>query len=147
MKRLIIIISAILLAFVCMTFFANNKSNQLTMGKTKDAAVVSQETVTLSDEIKSANGQLIDVREPSEYEESHADGAINIPLGDILKADFSKIDSDKPIYVYCRSGVRAGQAKIALEQAGYENITNIGGLIDWQKQGDGVCSASTPSCS
>ena len=102
---------------------------------------------TLSDEIKTANGQLIDVRESSEYETSHADNAINIPLGDILKADYSKIDSSRPVYVYCRSGKRAGQAKTALEQAGFENVKNIGGLIDWENQGDKVCSASMPSCS
>jgi len=147
MKRLIIIISAIILLFVGFFFLSNNKTNQSELDDTKAVEVVKQEPVAISDEIESVGGQLIDVREPSEYEESHADGAINVPLGDILNADFSKIDVDKPVYLYCRSGNRAEQAKTALEQAGYKNVTNIGGLIDWKNHGDKVCSSSAPVCS
>lgn len=146
MKRLFII-SAILLVFLGSIFFAHNKSSQSAVDNTKTLGVIKKEPITLSEEIKSVNGQLIDVREPSEYETSHADGAINIPLGDILKADYSKIDLTRPIYLICRSGNRAGQAKIALEQVGYKNVTNIGGLVDWEKQGDKICSTSTLSCS
>ena len=145
MKKIVIIILAIILIFVGAIFFVNNKSEQPS-NDTKIAKITEKESVALSDEIESVNGQLIDVREPSEYEESHADNAINIPLGDILKADYSKIDSSRPIYLICRSGNRAGQAKAALEQAGFENVKNIGGLVDWQNQGDKVCSTSTPSC-
>jgi rhodanese-related sulfurtransferase len=147
MKRLIIVISVVLLAFVGIVVFSNNNSNQSTADSAKAVELLEKEAVTLSEEIKTANGQLIDVREPSEYETSHADSAINIPLGDILKADYSKIDSSRPIYLICRSGNRAGQAKIALEQAGFANVKNIGGLVDWEKQGDKVCSTSAPSCS
>lgn len=147
MKRLIIVISVVLLAFVGIVVFSNNNSNQSTADSAKAVELLEKEAVTLSEEIKTVNGQLIDVREPSEYETSHADSAINIPLGDILKADYSKIDSSRPIYLICRSGNRAGQAKIALEQAGFANVKNIGGLVDWEKQGDKVCSTSAPSCS
>jgi phage shock protein E len=147
MKRLIIIISAAILLFVGVFLFASNKPNQSSLDNTKVADVVEQEPVGLSEDIKSVNGQLIDVREPSEYEESHADGAVNIPLGSIINADYSKIDSSRPIYLICRTGNRAGQAKNALEQAGYKNVTNIGGLVDWEKQGDKVCSSSAPVCS
>ena len=148
MKRLIIVISAILLVFAGVAFFSqSNKTGQSAIDNAKIVEVIEEESVALSEEIKSVNGQLIDVREPSEYETSHADNAINIPLGDILKADYSKIDSSRPIYLICRSGNRAGQAKTALEQAGYEDVTNIGGIVDWEKQGDKVCSTSAPSCS
>ena len=147
MKRLIIAFSVMILLVVGITSFVNNKTNQPTLDNSKTTEVVKQKVIALSVEIKSVNGQLVDVREPAEYEESHADNAINIPLGEILKADFSKIDANRPIYVYCRSGKRAGQAKIALEQAGYKNVTNIGGLINWENQGDKVCSSSVPSCS
>lgn len=148
MKRLTIVTLALLLVFAGVVFFAhNNRTNQSVVDNTKTAEVIKEEPVILSEEIKTANGQLIDVREPSEYETSHADNAINIPLGDILKADYSKIDSSRPIYLICRSGNRAGQAKTALEQAGFANVKNIGGLIDWEKQGNKVCSTLTPSCS
>lgn len=146
MKRLIIIISIVLLLFVGLAFLPNNKTDEPVLNNTKTIEIVEQEPVSLSVEIKSVNGQLIDVRDPSEYEESHADNAINIPLGDILNADFSKIDSSRPIYLICRTGNRAGQAKTVLEQAGFKDVKNIGGLIDWEKQGDKVCSSSIPLC-
>lgn len=127
-------------------FFMNNKVDYQPSDKTQTAEATNEKAAKLSAEIKSVNGQLIDVREPSEYEESHADGAINIPIGEILKADFSKIDADRPIYLYCRSGRRADQAKVALEQAGFKNIKNIGGLINWENQGDKVCGSSVSVC-
>lgn len=141
-----VIISTILLISIGV-FFMNSQPNKLDSANLKIAETTSQEVPTLSDEIKSVNGQLIDVREPSEYKTSHADGAVNIPLGDILKADYSKIDSKRPIYLICRSGNRAGQAKAALEKAGFANVKNIGGLIDWQKQGDKVCGTASQTCS
>ncbi len=140
MKKLFIIVTSIIVLFGIGIFFLSNDSSKTEDTKTK------VEKISLSREIKTNNGQLIDVREPSEYNVSHADGAINIPVGDILKADYSKIDSDSPIYLYCRSGNRAEQAKNALEQAGFKDVTNIGGLVDWQNQGDKVCSSSVPSC-
>ncbi len=147
MKRLTIVISAILLLFAGLVFFVNNTSNQSTSNSTKVLEVVEQKPLTLSAEIKSVNGQLIDVREPAEYEENHADNAINVPLGDIQNGVFSKIDKTKPIYVYCRSGVRAGKAKVALEAAGYKNVTSLGGLSDWVAKDGLTCSSTKPSCS
>ncbi|MDK2898987.1 MAG: phage shock protein [Patescibacteria group bacterium] len=137
MKKTISIIAVVALLLIGAFWLLNNMSNQVT---------IKQKTTMLSAQIKSVGGQIIDVREPSEYEAGHADGAINIPLGNILKADFSEVDKNKPIYVYCRTGKRASQAKIAFEQAGYNNVTNIGGLTDWQSQGNKVCSANAPSC-
>ncbi len=146
MKKIVIVVSVIALSFVGLIFFTNGNVNKDSSVKNEAVEIV-DEKKTLKDEIKSVNGQLIDVREPSEYEVSHADGAINIPLGNILKADYSNIDSSRPIYLICRSGNRAGQAKTALEQAGFTNVKNIGGLVDWEKQGDKVCNTSAPSCS
>jgi rhodanese-related sulfurtransferase len=105
-----------------------------------------QKTTTLSSQIKAAHGQLIDVREPSEYVIDHANGAINVPLSDILNGNLLKIDKTKPVYVYCRTGKRALQAKTALEQTGYKNVTSIGGLSNWQNQGGTVCASSKPTC-
>lgn len=129
------IITAIVLVFGIVLFTNNNTDNHQ-----------KQNIVSFVEEIKNSNGQLIDVREPSEYQTSHADGAINIPLGDIVNKDFSKIDTKRPIYLICKSGNRAGQAKIILEQSGYKNVKSIGGLVDWENQGAKVCSSLTPIC-
>lgn len=145
MKKITLIILAVMLFAIVLMFITTNKSNPSVSDNLKMTTNIEQKK-TLGVEIESVNGQLIDVREPIEYQESHADKAINIPLGDILDSDFSKIKNDSPIYLYCRSGNRAEQAKFELEKAGYKNVTNIGGLLDWEGQGDKVCSSSMPSC-
>ena len=146
MRRLIIIITIIITLFVGIILLSNHQPNNSDPSKTNVANIVDQEPTTIVGSISSTNGQLIDVREPEEYKASHADNAINIPLSDILNSDYSGIDTSRPIYLYCRSGNRAGQAKIALEQAGYKNVTNLGGLYDWVEQDGKVCSTSKPSC-
>lgn len=79
--------------------------------------------------------QLIDVREPFEYEVSNLDG-INIPLsGVIIEAD--KIEKDIPVVVHCRSGKRSAQAIMLLEQQGYTNLSNLqGGILAWKETFD-----------
>lgn len=67
--------------------------------------------------------KIIDVREPAEFEESHVEGAVNIPLGDIMKR-LDEIPKDDEVVVYCRSGGRAGVAVQGLGSMGYTNITN-----------------------
>jgi len=39
-------------------------------------------------------------------------------------------DKTKPVIIYCRSGRRAGKAKVVLEQMGYSKVMNAGGLVD-----------------
>lgn len=75
--------------------------------------------------------QLIDVREPFEYEMSNIAGE-NIPLsGVLLEAD--KISKTIPVVMQCRSGARSAAALMQLQQnLGYENIYNLkGGILAW----------------
>jgi len=74
--------------------------------------------------------QLIDVREPFEYEMSNIAGE-NIPLaGVVLEAD--KISRDKPVVMQCRSGARSASATMQLENLGYTNLYNLkGGILAW----------------
>jgi len=78
--------------------------------------------------------QLIDVREIFEYEMSNLNGE-NIPLaGVILEA--SKISTDKPVIMQCRSGARSAVALNQLEQQlGYTNLYNLkGGILAWKAE-------------
>lgn len=79
--------------------------------------------------------QLIDVREPFEYEVSNLDG-VNIPLsGVVIESD--KIAKDIPVVVQCRSGKRSAQAIMLLEQEGYDNLANLkGGILAWKEEID-----------
>jgi len=76
------------------------------------------------DAIENTQPLLIDVREESEYAEGHIPGAINIPLR-TLTANLDKIPADKPVFVYCASGLRAGTALASLGVLGYDNVKSF----------------------
>ncbi len=70
--------------------------------------------------------QLIDVREPNEFEGGHILGARNIPLSQ-LKQRKSEIRPDKPVYLYCQNNVRSGRAAQTLRKNGCKEIYNLKG--------------------
>lgn len=73
----------------------------------------------------------IDVRTAGEYSQGHVSEAINIPYDEITRRiGEATADQSALIYVYCRSGRRSGIAQSALEEAGYTNVVNVGGLED-----------------
>ena len=75
----------------------------------------------------------IDVRTAQEFNTGHVSQAVNIPYEEIAGSIAGLTeDKDAPIYVYCRSGRRSGIAKATLEEAGYSNVTNLGGLEEAQ---------------
>ena len=75
---------------------------------------------------------IIDLREPSEYEEGHVEGAINIPLR-TLADNLDKIPTDRPVVVYCASGHRAGMGTSALRILGYDNVRSFApGIKGWK---------------
>jgi phage shock protein E len=75
---------------------------------------------------------LLDVRTVEEYKEIRIPGAMLIPL-DTLKVQSSVLLSDKEatIIIYCRSGNRSKEAADLLIALGYNNIYDMGGIIDW----------------
>jgi phage shock protein E len=77
---------------------------------------------------------VIDVRTVQEWDNGHLEGAVLIPydqigdkIGTVVK------DKSQKIYLYCRSGHRAGIAKESLEKLGYKDILNLGSLEDAAK--------------
>ena len=76
---------------------------------------------------------LIDVRSAEEFASGHLQGAVNIPHDRIVE-EIGAVAPDKSarIILYCRSGRRAETALNALKAAGYENVSNYGGLEDAQ---------------
>ena len=71
---------------------------------------------------------LIDVRTGPEYEAGHIEGAINVPLNSIHFIVNHVRDITAPVYVYCQSGARSGQAVSMIREMGYKSVTNIGGV-------------------
>jgi rhodanese-related sulfurtransferase len=79
---------------------------------------------------------IIDVREPSEYEAGHVEGAINIPIRTLAQS-LDKVPTDKPVVLYCASGHRAGMATAALQSLGYGNVRAFpGGWKAWSEAGE-----------
>ncbi|WP_396897496.1 rhodanese-like domain-containing protein [Niallia endozanthoxylica] len=75
--------------------------------------------------------QLIDVREPNEYEAGHILGARNIPLSQ-LKMRMKELRPDKPVYLYCQSGSRSARAAQFLYKKGYKDLSHLqGGFKKW----------------
>lgn len=82
-----------------------------------------------------ADFQLIDVREPHEYEAANLGGKL-IPLASVPD-HLDEIDQDKKIVVHCRSGKRSANAIMYLEQQGFENLYNLeGGILAWANEID-----------
>lgn len=77
--------------------------------------------------------QFIDIRTPKEYKAGHIKGARNIDfLGEDFLKEFSKLDKDQPVYIYCRSGNRSAKASEKLKAEGFEKIVDLkGGYKAW----------------
>jgi len=73
--------------------------------------------------------QLIDVREPYEYEIANLDGEL-IPLNKIGE-NAEKVDRDRKVVVHCKRGSRSADAiKILEDKFGFDNLYNLKGGID-----------------
>ncbi|WP_391209878.1 rhodanese-like domain-containing protein [Psychrobacillus sp. L4] len=75
--------------------------------------------------------QLIDVREPKEFDAGHVLGARNIPSSQ-LRQRFKEIRTDKPVYLYCQSGARSSRAAMFLKKKGCTDLNQLqGGFKTW----------------
>jgi len=96
------------------------------------------DTTAFKDAVEASNAVLIDVRETGEYEEGHMEGAVNIPLR-TLGENLDKIPADTPVFVYCKSGWRAGLATSSLRMLGYDNVLAYPpGWNGWTEAGEPV---------
>jgi len=89
--------------------------------------------------------QLLDVRRPAEYEESHINGATLANWEDkaAFEAHARHLDKNKPVYVYCRSGKRSSDAADFLAGQGFKNVVNLeGGILGWKEEGKAVETGS-----
>ena len=79
---------------------------------------------------------LIDVREPFEWEIAHIEGARLVPLSTFPDA-IKELDSSREIVVQCKVGGRSARAAEALIAAGFRNVWNLaGGITRWSDDVD-----------
>ena len=90
--------------------------------------------LTLNEELKTENPQLIGVRENAEFTGGRVAGAKSLPLGELEKR-LSELDRVRPIYVMCRTGRRSAEAQKKLTARGFADVTNVaGGFEAWKKE-------------
>lgn len=81
--------------------------------------------------------QLIDVRTPEEYQQGAIEGAvlINFRDADFLESIVSKVDKEKPVYIYCAAGGRSNRAAHLLIKNGFKEVYDLdGGYSKWSKK-------------
>ncbi len=80
--------------------------------------------------------QILDVREPDEYEEQHIPNSINVPWHDIDSIP-GGIDGERPVATVCGSGRRAPIAASLLQRFGAEQVVHVpkGGVSAWSAHG------------
>ena len=80
--------------------------------------------------------QLIDVREPFEFEIDRIEGSVLIPLA-TLPARLNDLDRKELTVVHCQSGMRSAKACKLLRENGFDRVVNLrGGIVEWLKQVD-----------
>lgn len=82
--------------------------------------------------------ELIDVREPVEWDIVRIEGATLIPKDRILSGEaLSDLPQNRPIVLYCKTGIRSAEALAVLKSAGFSDATHVqGGIVAWATQID-----------
>ncbi len=78
--------------------------------------------------------QLIDVREPYEYEAGRIAGARHLEL-ERLASEAETIDRNRPVVFHCRLGARSAMAAQAFRAAGWDAHNMAGGIQEWHDRG------------
>lgn len=90
---------------------------------------------------------VVDVRTPGEFAKGHLVNALNIDWnGDNFKEQISKLDKSKPVFVYCLSGGRSGQAAAQMRADGFTQVYELaGGIMKWRAANLPETTASSSS--
>ncbi len=85
-------------------------------------------------EMQREGAQIVDVREPYEYEAGHIAGDRHIPMLELMDAA-GTLDRDRPVVFVCRVGGRSAMAAQAFRGAGFDAWSLSGGLLEWRADG------------
>lgn len=80
---------------------------------------------------------IVDVREDSEWNEQHIEGAIHIPLSQVERrlGELAQY-KNSTVITQCHSGSRSGKAASTLQKAGFSQVYSMdGGIVAWVKDG------------
>ena len=81
------------------------------------------------------NFVLLDVRAPLEFEDSHIEGAVNIPVAD-LRTRYNELIPSETTVLICSSGNRSSLGSSILKQHGFDDVLNVaGGMTGYSAAG------------
>lgn len=82
--------------------------------------------------------EIVDVREPVEWDILHVPGATLIPQGQILSGEaLAQLPQDRQIVLYCKTGIRSAEVLAALKHAGFADAVHVqGGVLSWARNVD-----------
>ncbi|MEE2962090.1 MAG: molybdopterin-synthase adenylyltransferase MoeB [Myxococcota bacterium] len=104
--------------------------------KNAEGGIENISPVQLNSRLSAVGLQLVDVREPHEWDICRIQGATLIPLREIEQR-LSELDPQKETVVYCKMGGRSKKAYVILNGKGFGRLTNLeGGIRAWSKQVD-----------
>ncbi|ANU09872.1 MBL fold metallo-hydrolase [Planococcus antarcticus DSM 14505] len=84
--------------------------------------------------IEDGEGNILDVRSQSEYDEGHIEQADHIMVG-TLKNRLEEVNANKTVIVQCQSGARSAIATSILKANGIDNLVNLtGGYLKWKEE-------------
>jgi SulP family sulfate permease len=85
--------------------------------------------------------QVVDIREPAEYQSGHIPGASSLPLRKLAE-QWQELPTDRTVLLVCRSGRRSARALHLLEDAGLTEVFALeGGILGWRSRGLPLMSA------
>lgn len=122
------------LVFVASAFLSSC-TNEKTAEQKENAVIESVSSADFTQVMDQGNGVLIDVRTAEEYAEGNIAGSKLIDVnGSNFNEEIQKLDKNKAVYVYCRSGARSMKAAKIMEKEGFTKIYNLeGGYLSWPK--------------
>jgi rhodanese-related sulfurtransferase len=81
-----------------------------------------------------ADAFLLDVREHDEWAAGHAQGALHVPMGEVV-ARIDELPKGGTLHVICRVGGRSAQVTQYLIGQGRDAVNVSGGMLDWEAVG------------
>ena len=138
MKKTLIIILLIAIAVFLVYKYSAKESG--VDENSNDIVLLNEAKVgQITQEVKEGKAVLLDVRTSQERsEDGYIEISTHFDLARLQAGELPDIPKDTKIYAHCKGGTRAGKAKEILEQNGFTDVSNIGGLVDWEEFGGEV---------
>jgi len=110
----------------------NAEQEQVIVSKQKVEKLEAPEFRTKMAELRIYN--IVDIRTSQEFAQASIPKAKNIDFnGNSFEEELSKLEKDKPLFIYCKSGGRSSKAVEKAKEMGFERIIELdGGMESWK---------------